>query len=839
MVSKTPERTSPSRSRSGTRDDLHELPSRFSFTGGRPSSSRRSHEENVRGSSHRLSLSCLPQHLSTPAKWSTFGRPKGDASKAARFTPPPSARHSRMGSMDSTAQQRPASRRTQRSSKLSSTTSVNRLGNPSLVSSIVAPSHSPSSTVSKSSSARYIQEQHAPQSPSPPLTNSSRQNSTINSVAPSSPSSRSNQGNTTSSNDEFHSFIMDSPGTFGDATPPQGADYHPPSATPPALPPFRHPDLISSLSTRSAISTLVTTSIHAFPTGPQPQLNPAMRGRTYPLRQTTRELIHRDENTPISYPARSLRGSASLPRIQEIFPQGRRRERAASSRRRSHSTSSRRRVSAELISHQAAVGVTSEHPHEFGWPAEVSREILRLSLGEMSGRGSQNGTERRRLQRGIHVPAPASNSLLPCSPPSNLPSPPHLLSGPFTSPTSPEDPDFGATIPRGGSSLITLGSEVEGEGDTGIMAERNRRLSSRASGELTIRETATIPRSSSANRTTRKSILNIPTNHPLQAEAGPSTPDRPTGLPLPHTPKTPPTRPKRSSSEPGLTSVLETPTNNSKGKRKAEEVDITPPDQKNGHRATFVIPENDRRNHRQSESSLAPSRAPSSYQRKRVRLSTPSPGPSPGHSRPDTSQNATDTGSWSSRTSGPPPALGRAASHAASIRSAPPSTLSAATHPQTHSQTQSQSQLNEHRRPERRRSMSEMSIPISALIAPHAPSVSRSSTYHMRDPRRPPPTRPTSWTLHLKSEDEDASPFHAWCFFIGFVLFPIWWIASFAPIPRTRQVGGTDTEKAVTLDDPRVEHDARSWRFRCRIMSGISFLTYIPFIILVAIFVPR
>ena len=226
--------------------------------------------------------------------------------------------------------------------------------------------------------------------------------------------------------------------------------------------------------------------------------------------------------------------------------------------------------------------------------------------------------------------------------------------------------------------------------------------------------------------------------------------------------------------------------------------------------------------HHQSE----PSGAPSAYQRKRVRLSTtPSPAPSPGHSRPPTvqQQNAENTGSWSSRTSGPPLALLRAASaRAASTRSGPvpPSTPTPATRPlhrsqSNHSPAPSQiGQIQAHhsqgsgdyRRAERRRSMSEMSIPISALIAPHAPSVSRSSTYHMRDPRRPAPVRPTSWALHLKSEDEDASPFHAWCFFIGFIIFPIWWFASFAPIPRTRRVGGNDPEKAVTIDDPQVEH---------------------------------
>ncbi|OCH90416.1 hypothetical protein OBBRIDRAFT_730807 [Obba rivulosa] len=109
----------------------------------------------------------------------------------------------------------------------------------------------------------------------------------------------------------------------------------------------------------------------------------------------------------------------------------------------------------------------------------------------------------------------------------------------------------------------------------------------------------------------------------------------------------------------------------------------------------------------------------------------------------------------------------------------------------------------------------------------------------MRDPRRPPKVHPTEWGLHFRSDDEDGSPVHAWCFFVGFVLFPAWWIAAFLRTPRTREVGGTDTEKAVTLDDPQVEHDARTWRFRCRVMSVISVFTYIPFIVLVAIFAPR
>ena len=76
----------------------------------------------------------------------------------------------------------------------------------------------------------------------------------------------------------------------------------------------------------------------------------------------------------------------------------------------------------------------------------------------------------------------------------------------------------------------------------------------------------------------------------------------------------------------------------------------------------------------------------------------------------------------------------------------------------------------------------------------------------MRDPRKPPRLQATPWALRFASAEDQGSPVHAWMFFIGFVLFPLWWAASFWRIPQTRHVGGTDTEKAVTLDDPQVEH---------------------------------
>ncbi|KAI0060370.1 hypothetical protein BV25DRAFT_1871203 [Artomyces pyxidatus] len=256
-------------------------------------------------------------------------------------------------------------------------------------------------------------------------------------------------------------------------------------------------------------------------------------------------------------------------------------------------------------------------------------------------------------------------------------------------------------------------------------------------------------------------------------------------------------------SSPVTSSTFETPVRSetSKGKRKAEEVDVTPPDHKTGHKATFAIPEA-----QTSRRVSNGSHAPSSYHRKRARLSSPLPSvPSRPGSAGQSPSNAHNTGTYSSRAS-------------SNVRgsSVPPAE-------------------NASER-DRRRSLSQVSIPISALVTPHAPSIGKSSTFHMRDPRRPHKKLETGWALRFHTEEEDGSPVHAWLFYAAFVLFPLWWIASFLPTPKTRVVGGTDTEKAVTLDDPQIEYDARSWRTRCRVMSVVSFFTYIPFIVCVAIF---
>ncbi|KAF8877164.1 hypothetical protein CPB84DRAFT_377429 [Gymnopilus junonius] len=65
--------------------------------------------------------------------------------------------------------------------------------------------------------------------------------------------------------------------------------------------------------------------------------------------------------------------------------------------------------------------------------------------------------------------------------------------------------------------------------------------------------------------------------------------------------------------------------------------------------------------------------------------------------------------------------------------------------------TTQQPQAGPSERPPSRRSLSQASIPISALISPHAPSVTRMGRFHMRDPHKPPPVQNTPWTLSLPS----------------------------------------------------------------------------------------
>ncbi|KAG0691900.1 hypothetical protein DFH29DRAFT_762795, partial [Suillus ampliporus] len=167
---------------------------------------------------------------------------------------------------------------------------------------------------------------------------------------------------------------FDSPGTFGHPTPENRSTFtftHP--SPPPPLPPLNHPALSSRLKDKNATGT--TPTVPSFPDG----------SNSFPKRSSRIPSGVGDDffaSLSMTF-GHSVRHSASLPKVQDIFPSVSA-EQPAGQRPRARTISDKaqrcRRNSASWSAQQATEGVTSSSNTE--WPAEVSREILRLSLGE-------------------------------------------------------------------------------------------------------------------------------------------------------------------------------------------------------------------------------------------------------------------------------------------------------------------------------------------------------------------------------------------------------------------------------------------------------------------------
>ncbi|KAG8214666.1 hypothetical protein J3R82DRAFT_9744 [Butyriboletus roseoflavus] len=585
-------------------------------------------------------------------------------------------------------------------------------------------------------------------------------------------------------------LACDSPHTFGHPTPPNNpVDFSVayPSPVPP-LPPLDHPELAAVLSSRRKSTS----------TG-QPTLY-ALRDRSNTLPTNRKDDLLGSLSLKLG---RSARDQSSLARAKQAMAEqhetGRRRARTVSGGGRV------RRTSADWSSYQASVNQA--------WPAEVSREILRLSLATPApdtlpgSSGKREALTRgpsadpiRRPDRGAMSPSflPFPHPSRPSSPPPSTAS--ATLPGQSNSlfstlryhPTSESHPDGReTTLPRPHSLQFDLGNPRASEQPARFtMAEVKRGLSAivARNGRNNGASGATYTSSGLSDPTSSEAPQASPLLHSFSAPAPSSSlcPGRvsPINTPMSSSmqgePSTPTPAPRQLSDK-------------SKGKRKAEDnIDITPPEQKKeGQRATFLLPSQSR-SQRVSNSS----HAPSSYHRKRARLSSSSPFATPAQSRPSSVQETPQSGSRNhyftslSSSTGARVAPPRTPSRAASTRSRQPPTPSTT------------------RKHERRQSMSQVSIPISAFISPHAPSVTPSTKFHMRDPRKP-PKKPneTPWGLRFATEDEPGSPLQAWCFFFGFLLFPVWWIAGlFLRVPTTRIAGGVDAEKGVAIDDPQIEH---------------------------------
>ncbi|PPQ66387.1 hypothetical protein CVT24_007216 [Panaeolus cyanescens] len=621
---------------------------------------------------------------------------------------------------------------------------------------------------------------------------------------------------------------------------------------PPPLPPLDHPALREALQFKAREWSSSTQSIS------NSTRNAIVgQGRILQPSPSLPSLRNSHGRKMVLNGGRGRSNSASTEKIsvREAIEQHIRPGRKKHSRTQSKSSINSRRSSAEYSARQASSTHGSEH--EDCWEVQVSRAVVQLALGEdiqhqetrtlrtsssslpkdnkqnsPANYGQARGKNRSTGEAlGLGSPFFLQGSQLSGNYSTNFISK-FTYSTPKKTAGKSQDMSNGADTTAMNFSESGRTSREPSHGvrtassSTAGSIKRPRRISLRAktSGSLTRTPSPPPPRGSLLGAMQGSSTLLAPPSLSSLSttQEAPSSPTKRTHH------KSQPTLPSRSLLQNSSTPpIMEKSYSSGSGKRKADEAgvsgDKTPPKERRSDRTTTFAP--DPRIHRVSSTS---SHAPSSYHNsKRVRLSSASEGRSGSirsgsmrfgtlASLSDSPPNAKTTGSWSSRGSHAGPASTGSHSHV----HGPPVSHSASYN--------SQYMANPSNRPPSRRSLSQASIPISALVSPHAPSIARSGTYHMRDPRKPAPVQSTPWGLSLPSHVQEGesrwalrgwverggSPLHAWLFFVGFIIFPLWWAAAlFIPIPRTRRLPGTDAEKGVILDDPQVEHGAHILAF--------------------------
>ncbi|KIM24659.1 hypothetical protein M408DRAFT_331637 [Serendipita vermifera MAFF 305830] len=160
------------------------------------------------------------------------------------------------------------------------------------------------------------------------------------------------------------------------------------------------------------------------------------------------------------------------------------------------------------------------------------------------------------------------------------------------------------------------------------------------------------------------------------------------------------------------------------------------------------------------------------------------------------------------------------------------------------------------------RNASALSVPISAIVTPRAPSVRhsfsgtsrRSDGYRYHDPlrnrnsrnqrRRKRETWADSWIL-----DRDEMPVQTWLFLLGFILPLFWWAALFIPVrkggkgkgPATdREAGADKSGSGLWVDQAQYDEElARLWRGRCLVAAIVSLFIYVPIIACAVVFSKR
>lgn len=560
------------------------LPSRFQLS--------HRNSRKGKGSSSRTSRS-----LETFAPYSTFGRTKPPSASSAN------ARHP-AASVDTFATSGRHDRHHVRRSARGSTSSLSRYDHSQLSSARASSQVLP---LQHSKSTSNLNDAERP-SPSHTTSSSRPQSSRQYDSSPSAHSTPSQSGSTRSVHtpvQQVFSHSASSPHTFGNPSPPD-VFFTPGTQSnavtpPPPLPPLVHPDLVASLASRSKVH-----DISNLATAPR-RRHSSFSMKTYPTRRRHPGSDIGDENS-VPFPSggtfgRSLRNYASMPGVRQIFQV----QRPPLSRSQSAARLIRR-LSAEWNASQAIAGVT-EGSLDDNWPAQVSREILRLTLGASalgSGGKGLSAVAAIRRSREENVVSLAEDER-PCSPPLTSNAVTNINEG-MCRDTCLVDPVLLTIViaddSEGGDQRIRPGRESDNQASIapGGLVVDGSSMSIQDGSSATLKtdghdlgQPATLPKAAVV-RTYRKSIL-LPSSTTSQGpEAGPSSLLMTMSSSPPSTPsrvRNSQRRPSRISSEPSLMQVPETPTK--KGKRKAEEIDITPPDQRTAPHATFVIPDSGQR----------------------------------------------------------------------------------------------------------------------------------------------------------------------------------------------------------------------------------------------------
>ncbi|KAI0684529.1 hypothetical protein BC835DRAFT_632472 [Cytidiella melzeri] len=380
------------------------------------------------------SFARISRRLAT-TPWSTFGRTT--TPKVSQLDHAPTSKRFHFGSVDTFA----APRASQSSTSLAnyaagSSVSHNRSRRPSHTSEGSSWKNESSHRRSPSLST-IVQDLH---SSSPPGTSSGITSVKGPSPTHSSPSSKSQVFSAHThvlSNLNMHSGSS-SHQTFG----PTSTSIHPSAFVTPTTTPIPEVDTNASLPNLASPLQAILCDKSNETTDPPPlrHWTSSLHAKTFPMRQRSKTVSSGkpDENT-VPFPAsgRRLRSYTSAPAVRHIFLQRPPSTPKLGGRR--PSTKSSRRSSADWSAQQATAGVAFNAVGEYGWPAQVSREIIRMSLGDLDApqlRHSATGKRHDRqsanadiTKRGHNVPHASEVAGRPCT---SLPSPnslPHNTEG--------------------------------------------------------------------------------------------------------------------------------------------------------------------------------------------------------------------------------------------------------------------------------------------------------------------------------------------------------------------------------------------------------------------------